>query len=150
MKQERERQQRETELRQKVAARSYAKAQMAVVQDRVFMRLVECGYFYDPLEREVREQFLPWVLDEAARFTDQVGLARKLADALLESALQRGQQMRQQRLEEEAARERAAQEAAAAAAQQLEEQAAQAEGADAREEGEEEEGEEAGGADDEE
>jgi hypothetical protein len=122
--QEARRVRQEEEVMEKVAARGFAKSYLADLHSAVFDKLVGTGHFFDPVEREVDDVFMPWLHGEAAAFLGQQQAARQLADSLIAGALalQQEQQSKYARwVEEEAERVRAleilkAEEAAAAAA----------------------------------
>lgn len=52
--QERERKERERVVRAKVAASAFARGYLNGIVKSVFQQLQDTGYFYDPVEREVR------------------------------------------------------------------------------------------------
>lgn len=97
-------------LKEKVAARSFAKHYLAEMNASVFGQLEAEGAFYDPVKVEVEETFLPWLLDGVVEQAALVSTAQALGDELLASALQAA----------------IAQHAAAAAAQAVKVAAAQA------------------------
>jgi hypothetical protein len=53
--QERERKERERAVRAKVAACAFARGYLGGIVKNVFQQLQDTGYFYDPVEREVRD-----------------------------------------------------------------------------------------------
>ena len=59
--QERARVQREAEVREKIAAQTFARGYLNGLVGGVFERMYEDGFFYDPVERELEESFLPWL-----------------------------------------------------------------------------------------
>jgi len=71
LKQERERLEREQVLKEKVAAAAFAKNYMSGIESSVLDRLAKMSYFYDPVEREVETDFMPWlgnlVVDKLAK-----------------------------------------------------------------------------------
>merc|ERR1711934_970890 len=71
LKQERERLEREQVLKEKVAAAAFAKNYMSGFESSVLDRLAKMSYFYDPVEREVETEFMPWlgnlVVDKLAK-----------------------------------------------------------------------------------
>jgi len=139
MAQEKERKRLQQELKEKVAARSFAKNYLNELHANVFDALEDEGHFYDPVRKEVSEQFLPWLMDAVVAEADGVTLAQTLADDLLQSALNKAIELQNEaklayeaelkRLEEERIRLQKEAEAAAAAA------AAAAEAGDEEEEG---------------
>ena len=123
-KEQAERKAQEAELKQKVAARSFTKNYLADMHASVFGQLMESGHFFDPLEKEVTEDFLPWLMDEVVTNLDQTVEARALADGVLSEVLQlaasRTQEAAERRAQEEAQAEQARLEAEAAAAEAAE------------------------------
>merc|ERR1719269_437472 len=69
--QEKERVAREAQVTEKVAARTFTKGFLSELQTSVVSNLQDAGFFYDPLEAEVRENFMPWLLDTMAESMDQ-------------------------------------------------------------------------------
>jgi len=76
------------ELQQKIAARSFAKNYLADLHGNVFSKLMESGHFFDPLAREVENDFIPWLFNEAVSHVEKAVTSRACADDLLESALE--------------------------------------------------------------
>merc|ERR1712159_162034 len=62
---ERERVAKEKVLKEKVAAAAFAKNYMSGIESSVLDRLSKMSYFYDPVEREVETDFMPWIVDMA-------------------------------------------------------------------------------------
>lgn len=83
----------QAELEEKVAARAYAKQYLSRLHTQVFESLVETGHFFDPVTKDVREQFLPDVLEEAAAAANELAVARQLVESILLSSLTRQQQV---------------------------------------------------------
>ncbi|EOD35803.1 hypothetical protein EMIHUDRAFT_252544 [Emiliania huxleyi CCMP1516] len=67
--------------KQRLEREKAVSAKSAVTQS-----LTESGFFYDPLEAEVREQFVPWLLDA---MDDCARVARAIADDLITAASSR-------------------------------------------------------------
>ena len=59
--QENKRVRQEEEVMEKVAARGFAKSYLADLHSAVFDKLVGTGHFFDPVEREVDDVFMPWL-----------------------------------------------------------------------------------------
>jgi hypothetical protein len=85
--QERERKRLQQELKEKVAARSFAKSYLSEMNATVFSDLELDGAFYDPVKKEIGEDFLPWLFDGVVSTAQQVTTAQSLADDLLRTAL---------------------------------------------------------------
>ena len=62
--QEARRVRQEEEVMEKVAARGFAKSYLADLHSAVFDKLVGTGHFFDPVEREVDDVFIPWLHNE--------------------------------------------------------------------------------------
>lgn len=75
------------ELQQKIAARSFAKNYLSDLHGNVFSKLMESGHFFDPLAREVENDFIPWLFKEAVVEVDKAAASRACADKLLDEAL---------------------------------------------------------------
>ncbi|KAF0699837.1 Aste57867_9613 [Aphanomyces stellatus] len=76
----------QAELQEKLAARSFAKHYLADLHTSVFSSLVTSGHFQDPLEKEVDEQFMPYLIQRACVNVEQVAFSRALAEALVDEA----------------------------------------------------------------
>jgi hypothetical protein len=118
--QERERVEREQTVTEKVAARTFTKGFLSELQSSVVDNLKDSGFFYDPLEAEVKDTFVPWLLDSMEASVNQLRVARELTDDLIEAAGMRQGLMALEaaklREQVEEAKRKAAEEAAAAAA----------------------------------
>ena len=91
--QEKERVASEAAVSQKVAARTFTKGFLSELKDSVVANLQDAGFFYDPLESEVTNTFMPWLMDEMSLNLDSLSVARALADELLGVAGKRHQVM---------------------------------------------------------
>jgi hypothetical protein len=89
MQQKREALLKEKETAEKVAARAFAQSYLSDLLPSVFSNLNQGGFFYDPVEREVEGQFLPWLMDETVKVLDQRILARALLDSLITEVVMR-------------------------------------------------------------
>merc|ERR1711959_455591 len=90
LKQERERLEREQVLKEKVAAAAFAKNYMSGIESSVLDRLAKMSYFYDPVEREVETEFMPWLGDLVLDKMAKVDIAGKLATELVGDAITAG------------------------------------------------------------
>ena len=93
--QERDRLERERVLREKVAASTFARGFLTGMISSVLDSLWAQGVFYDPVEREVADVFLPWLTAQAqaqldAQRTARATMAALLADALALQVRQKG------------------------------------------------------------
>lgn len=85
--QERERVERERVLREKVAACAFARGYLGGLMGTVFQDLYRTGFFFDPVEREVAETFLPWLQTEALGLLARQEASRAAARSVVEAAL---------------------------------------------------------------
>ena len=120
--QEKERLEREGQVRQKVAASSYARGFLEGVVGEVFQDLHQAGYFYDPVEKEVQDTFLPWLLAETSSQLSKLDVSYNSAKTLVAAALKKKMEQQEQAenarkaaIEKAEAEARAALEAKAAA-----------------------------------
>lgn len=63
MKQQREILRKEKETADKISARAFAQSYLADLVPSVFGTLSDNGYFYDPVERDCEQGFMPWLMD---------------------------------------------------------------------------------------
>ena len=143
--QEKQRLEREGQVRQKVAASSFARGFLDTVVEDVFADLHQAGHFYDPVEKEVSDTFLPWLLAETQSQLHGMEVSYNTAKSIVAAAIKK--KLEQQQAAEDArkaaiAEAKAAEEAVARAAEEA--AAAEAAAAEAGEEGEEAAGEEGG------
>ncbi len=87
-KQEVARIQREKETREKLRARQFAKSYLTNLENRVFARLQDEGWFRDNVSHEVELEFFPWLMDQMDKELDNRHKARALVDKLIRSAVQ--------------------------------------------------------------
>jgi len=86
-KQEMTRIRREKETREKLCARMFAKTFLSNLENRVFARLQDEGWFHDSVEREVELEFFPWLLDSMDKELDKARKARSLVDELIRNSI---------------------------------------------------------------
>lgn len=91
--QEKERVQREQQVTEKVAARTFTKGFLSELKSSVVANLQDVGFFYDPLEAEVTNTFMPWLMEDMQENLDTLSIARAIADELLTAAGSRKQLM---------------------------------------------------------
>ncbi|XP_033118105.1 radial spoke head protein 3 homolog [Anneissia japonica] len=83
MKQQREVLKKERETAEKIAARAFAQSYLADLVPSVFGTLSDNGYFYDPVERDVENGFMPWIMDEVEKEINKSLLGRTMLDAII-------------------------------------------------------------------
>jgi len=74
---------REKEAREKLEARILAKSFLGNLENRVFARLEDEGWFFDAVEREVELEFLPWLLTKADSELEKKRKVREVLDTLI-------------------------------------------------------------------
>ncbi|CAL8108888.1 unnamed protein product [Calicophoron daubneyi] len=79
---------REQELADKVAAQAFARAYLSDLQNQVFTNLTENGYFYDPVEYDVENGFLFWLMDEVSEELELENRSRLLLDGMIREVVQ--------------------------------------------------------------
>jgi len=92
LKQERERVEREQVLKEKVAAAAFAKNYMSGIESSVLDRLSKMAYFFDPIEREVETDFMPWLGGLALEKLQKVETAATLTSEVVAKAIAQGEE----------------------------------------------------------
>lgn len=87
--QERERLDREKMVREKVAASVFSRGYLSGIVSGVYDKLYADGFFYDPVEKEVETDFLPWLQEEMVPSIDAASTSRAAVESLVLDALQR-------------------------------------------------------------
>ncbi|XP_069125530.1 radial spoke head protein 3 homolog B-like [Argopecten irradians] len=83
MKQQREILKKEHETSEKIAARAFAQSYLADLVPTVFGTLSDNGYFYDPVERDIEQGFMPWLMDQVKEQLHKAQLGRMVLDGIL-------------------------------------------------------------------
>nr|XP_014353288.1 PREDICTED: radial spoke head protein 3 homolog [Latimeria chalumnae] len=71
---------KERETAEKIAARAFAQQYLADLIPSVFSRLRDHGYFYNPVERDIENGFLPWLMTEVVNTLEKSILGRTMLD----------------------------------------------------------------------
>merc|ERR1711904_5968 len=90
LKQERSRLAKEQVLKEKVAAAAFAKNYMSGIESSVLDRLSKMSYFYDPVEREVETDFMPWLGELALEKLQKTEVVQTLSEEVVGAALNAG------------------------------------------------------------
>jgi len=85
--QEKERVIQEKILAKKIAAQTTARQYLENITNKAVSELESVGVLYEPLEREVQTEFLPWLHTQIAAQLNEVITARALVEQLLEAAV---------------------------------------------------------------
>ncbi|XP_063773530.1 radial spoke head protein 3 homolog [Pseudophryne corroboree] len=80
---------KEKETAEKVAARAFAQQYLTDLIPSVFSSLRDSGYFYDPLERDVETELMPWLMDEVEKTLEKNDLGRTMLDILIRDVVEK-------------------------------------------------------------
>lgn len=83
MKQQKEILRKEKETSDKIAARAFAQSYLADLVPSVFGTLADNGYFYDPVERDVEQGFMPWLMERMEEELEKAVAGRTVLDAII-------------------------------------------------------------------
>ncbi|NXX12993.1 RSPH3 protein, partial [Podargus strigoides] len=75
--------QKQKETTEKIAARAFAQRYLTDLIPSVFNNLRESGFFYDPIERDIETEFLPWLMKEVEETLERKALGRTVLDSLI-------------------------------------------------------------------
>lgn len=92
MKQQREILRKERETADKIAARAFAQSYLSDLVPSVFGTLSDNGYFYDPVERDVEQGFLPWLMERVETQLKKSTLGRKVLDSIIRQVVSKRQE----------------------------------------------------------
>ncbi|XP_031467258.1 radial spoke head protein 3 homolog [Phasianus colchicus] len=81
--------QKEKETMEKIAAQAFAKRYLADLIPSVFNNLHESGFFYDPIERDIETEFLPWLMTEVEETLEKKTLGRVMLDSLIRTVTEK-------------------------------------------------------------
>lgn len=87
-KQEVQRNLREQKTKEKITARMFSKSFLTNLENRVFARLEDEGWFHDAVEREVELDFMPWLMEQVDKDLDKHRKAQLIVDELIRLSLQ--------------------------------------------------------------
>uniref|UniRef100_A0A8C5TL97 Radial spoke head 3 n=1 Tax=Malurus cyaneus samueli TaxID=2593467 RepID=A0A8C5TL97_9PASS len=74
---------KQKETAEKIAARAFAQRYLADLIPSVFNNLHDSGFFYDPVERAIETEFLPWLMSEVEETLQRKILGRTMLDCKL-------------------------------------------------------------------
>ncbi|XP_068610059.1 radial spoke head protein 3 homolog [Brachionichthys hirsutus] len=81
--QQREALEREREVAEKIAARAFSRQYLASLVPTTFTSLRSDGFFYDPVEDDVRTNFMPWLTEQVNERLVKKAAARRLLDDII-------------------------------------------------------------------
>ncbi|KAG8011447.1 Radial spoke head protein 3-like protein [Nibea albiflora] len=87
--QQREVLKKEREVAEKIAARAYTQQYLADLLPTVFTSLRNHGYFYDPVEKDIETNFLPWLMVEVNNSLERRYTARAMLDTIIHDVAQK-------------------------------------------------------------
>ncbi|CAN0367366.1 unnamed protein product, partial [Ectocarpus fasciculatus] len=99
MKQQQEFKKAREALLEKVAARSFAKNYLSNLKTDVFDDLEDEGHFYDPLSKEIKEVFLPWLMGDMVRKVDKAVESMAVVDGFLSGAAEHASRIHREAVE---------------------------------------------------
>ncbi|CAH1799938.1 unnamed protein product [Owenia fusiformis] len=88
MKQQREILRKEKETADKISARAFSQSYLADLVPSVFGTLSDNGYFYDPVERDCEQGFMPWLMDRVEEQLEKNVNGRTVLDGILRAVVQ--------------------------------------------------------------
>jgi len=74
---------KERETSDKLAARAFAQSYLSDLIPSVFGSLTDHGFFYDPVERDVDEAFLPWLMQNVVGKLESLIIGRTVMDGII-------------------------------------------------------------------
>ncbi|NXO34954.1 RSPH3 protein, partial [Locustella ochotensis] len=80
---------KQKETAEKIAARAFAQRYLADLIPSVFNNLHESGFFYDPVERDIETEFLPWLMSEVEETLQKKVLGRTMLDSLIRTVVEK-------------------------------------------------------------
>ncbi|XP_014744088.1 PREDICTED: radial spoke head protein 3 homolog [Sturnus vulgaris] len=80
---------KQKETAEKIAARAFAQRYLADLIPSVFNNLHESGFFYDPIERDIETEFLPWLMSEVEKTLQKKVLGRMMLDSLIRMVVEK-------------------------------------------------------------
>ncbi|XP_031717683.1 radial spoke head protein 3 homolog [Anarrhichthys ocellatus] len=84
---------KEKEVAEKIAARACSKQYLSDLLPAVFTSLRGHGYFYDPVEKDIETNFIPWLMDEVNNSLEWRYTARNLLDNIIHDVVQKRHEM---------------------------------------------------------
>ncbi|XP_054485611.2 radial spoke head protein 3 homolog [Agelaius phoeniceus] len=80
---------KQKETAEKIAARAFAQRYLADLIPSVFNNLHDSGFFYDPIERDIETEFLPWLMSEVEEELQKKVLGRTMLDSLIRMVVEK-------------------------------------------------------------
>jgi hypothetical protein len=86
--QEKRRVECEKTAREKVAAQTFARGYTSGLLGNVFDALYDSGFFYDPVQREIETEFVPWFEDRVVAECSSAAASRRCVDEIIKKAFE--------------------------------------------------------------
>jgi len=77
---------KETVVYRKVGALNLMKTIIGSLRGQVYDTMVDNGFFRNPTEVEVKQLFMPWLIEAASKKVELIGFARKVTDTVIAAA----------------------------------------------------------------
>ncbi|KAM9382167.1 radial spoke head protein 3 homolog [Phaethornis superciliosus] len=81
--------QKQKETTEKIAARAFAQHYLSDLIPAVLSNLRESGLFYDPIQRDIEIEFLPWLMTEVEETLEKKVLGRTILDSLISTVVEK-------------------------------------------------------------
>ncbi|CAI9716840.1 Hypothetical predicted protein [Octopus vulgaris] len=78
---------REKETAEKISAMAFAQSYLRDLVPTVFAILSDNGYFYDPVEKDIEEGFLPWLMQNVNQEVNNSKLICRIADSMIDHVI---------------------------------------------------------------
>jgi len=83
---------KEKETADKLAARAFAQSYLSDLIPSVFGSLTDHGFFYDPVERDVDESFIPWLMENVVEKLESLIIGRTVMDGIIRDVVSKREQ----------------------------------------------------------
>lgn len=88
---------KETVVYKKVGSLNLMKTIISSLRGQVYDTMVETGFFQDPTEVEVKQLFMPWLIEQAATKVEAIGVSLKAVDSIVARAAELAHTAHEQR-----------------------------------------------------
>ncbi|KAL0491557.1 Rsph3 [Acrasis kona] len=89
MKQEIAKKQQESQAKEKLSSKAFAKTFFSNLETSVFSTLEDQGYFYDVVQRDIEDNFMPWLIHSVQANMDRNKSARQMMDDIIKMTVRR-------------------------------------------------------------
>lgn len=81
------------QLKEKIAARSFAQQYLTTLHEGLFDTLEQQGFFFDPVTKEIEDQYVGPLMSEVVSLSNNNEAAKAMADELLIAAIKKAKEM---------------------------------------------------------